>query len=158
MRSVEVGQMQDGGASPAQNVLGFASVAHPNRTAAARMAFVHFGPHLRVIGPIARHLDAAGVGVPERAGDVSRDHRMQVHLVAGQANAVVDEIAALDRAQGCVGVENIGRPLLECRVRKQLCEIIHAACDYAHGSRRLAQFARKVNAGRAGRAYDRNLH
>ena len=121
------------------------------------MALVHFGPHLRVIGPIARYLRAARPGVPERAGDVSRGHRMQMHPIARQADAVVDEVAAVDRAQGRVGVENIGRPLLDCRVRKQPRELVHAARDHAHGGSGLAQLGGEVNAGRAGRAYNRNF-
>jgi hypothetical protein len=61
------------------------------------MVLIHFGPHLRVIGPIARHLHTARLGVAKRAGNVSRDHRMQVHLIARQANAVVDKVATIDR-------------------------------------------------------------
>ena len=75
-------------------------------------------PHLRIIGPIARYLYTSGLGVPECARDISRGYRMQMHLIAGQANAIVDEVAAVDRTEGRVGVENVGRALLHCRVRK----------------------------------------
>src|SRR6516162_10956019 len=51
LRAVEVRQMQDGGTGLAQNVFGLASIAHPRRSAAARMAFIHFGPHLWIVGP-----------------------------------------------------------------------------------------------------------
>ena len=82
------------------------------------MALVHFSPHLRIIGPIARYLYTSCLGVPECARDISRGHRMQMHLVAGQANAIVDEVAAVDRTEGRIGVENVGSALLHCRVRK----------------------------------------
>jgi hypothetical protein len=65
--------------------------------AAALMILVHFGPHLRLIGPIARYLHTARLGMAERRGDVSCGHRMQVHLIARQADAVVDEVATIDR-------------------------------------------------------------
>jgi hypothetical protein len=42
------------------------------------------------------------------------------------------------RAGGRVGVENIGRPLLDCRVRKQPRGLVHAARDHAHGGSGLA--------------------
>ena len=38
------------------------------------------------------------------------------------------------------------------------CKLVHAARDHAHGGGSLAQLGHEVNAGRAGRAYDRNLH
>jgi hypothetical protein len=41
-----------------------------------------------------------------------------MHLVAGQANAIVDEVAAVNRTEGRVGIENVGRALLHCRVGK----------------------------------------
>ena len=63
---------------------------------------------------------------------------MQMHLISRQADAVVDEIAAIDRAQGRIGVENIGRPPLDCRVRKESLELIRAARDRAHGDSGLA--------------------
>jgi hypothetical protein len=34
---------------------------------------------------------------------------MQVHLIAGQTDAVVDKIATVNSTQSRVGVENIGR-------------------------------------------------
>jgi hypothetical protein len=95
--------------------------------------------------------------VAERAGNVSGGHRMQMHLIAGQADAVVDEVAAVDRAHGRVGVENIGRPLLDFRVGKQPRELVHAARDHANGSAGLAQLGCEVEVGRAGRAYNRNF-
>src|SRR5215471_6550874 len=110
--------MQDCGAGLAQHVLSLAPVAYPRRTAAARMALAHFGPHLWIIRPIARYLYTSCLGVPECARDISRCYRMQMHLVAGQADAIVDEIAAVDRTKGRLGVENVGRALLHCRVRK----------------------------------------
>src|SRR5262249_23756506 len=97
------------------------------------MAFIHFDPSLVVIGPIARYLNTTRVGVPDRACDVSRRHRMQVHLITGQTDAVVDEIATLDRLQRLMRVKNIGWLLLEYRVRKQPRELVHAARDYPHG-------------------------
>ena len=152
LRPVEVGQMQDGGAGLVQNILILAPVAHPRWPTAARMVLIHFGPDLRVVGPIARHLHAARLGVPERVGDVSRRHWMQMHLIPRQPNAVVDEVATFYRSQGRVGVENVGRPLLDCRVRKQPRKLVHPARDDAYGSSGLAQFGREVNTGRAGRA------
>jgi len=74
-----------------------------------------------------------------------------MHLISRQADAVVDEIAAIDRAQGRIGVENIGRPPLDCRVRKESLELIRAARDRAHGDSGLAWFDSEVNPGRAGR-------
>src|SRR5215472_4273101 len=118
------------------------------------MAFTHFGPRLVVIGPIARYLNTTRVGAPDRASDVSRRHRMQMHLITGQADAVVDEIATLDRSQRRIRVENIGWPLLECRVREQPRELVHAARGHPHGVSCLAQLSRQMNSGRAGRAYD----
>ena len=116
-----------------------------------------FEPSKSWRSPIARHLYAARLGVPERAGDVSRGHRMQMHLMAGQADAVVDEVAAVDRAQGRAGVENIGRPLLDCRIRKQPRELVHTARDHAYSGSGLAQLGGEVNASRAGGAYNRNF-
>jgi hypothetical protein len=95
--------------------------------------------------------------VLERARDVSGGYRMQVHLIAGQADAVVDEFTAVDGTQGRLGIENIRRPLLDCRVRKQPRELVHAARDHAHCCSGSAQFGREVNTGRAGRAYNRNF-
>src|SRR5262245_13261380 len=62
--SIEIGQVQDRAAGLTQDVFGLAPVAHPSRTAAARMALVHFRSYLRIIRPIARHLHAARLGVP----------------------------------------------------------------------------------------------
>src|SRR5215468_10730822 len=107
--------MQDCGAGLAQHVLSLAPVAYPRRAAAARMALVHFSPHLRIKGPIARYLYTSGLGVPECARDISRGHRMQMHLIAGQTDAIVDEVAAVDRTERRVGVENVGRALLYSR-------------------------------------------
>src|SRR5215467_10530321 len=67
------------------------------------MALAHFGPHLWIIRPIARYLYTSCLGVPECARDISRCYRMQMHLVAGQADAIVDEIAAVDRTKGRLG-------------------------------------------------------
>jgi len=130
--------MQHGGTDFVENVLSLTPVPHPRGPTAARMALIHFSPHLWVGDPIARHLHAARLDVPERAGDVSRGHWMQMHLISRQADAVVDEIAAIDCAQGRIGVESIGRPLLDCRVRKESLELIRAARDRAHGDSSLA--------------------
>jgi hypothetical protein len=131
--------MQNGSPRRAENILGLAPVTHPRRPTDARMAFVHLGPHLRVIGPIARHLHAARLGVTERARDISCGHWMQLHLIAGQADAVVDEVAAFDCAWGRVGVENICWPFFDCRLRKQSREPVCVARDHAHAGDGLAQ-------------------
>src|SRR5215469_15267962 len=80
---IEVGQMQNRSACLAKNVFRLASVARPSRPTTTRMAFTHFGPYLVVIGPIARYLNTARAGVPDRASNVSRRHRMQMHLITG---------------------------------------------------------------------------
>ena len=76
--------MQDGGTGIEERILGFTPVTHPRRSATARMTLVHLRLHLRVIGPVARHLDTPRFGLPERTSNVSRDHRMQMHLVPGR--------------------------------------------------------------------------
>jgi hypothetical protein len=83
---------------------------------------------------------------------------MQVHLIARQADAVVYEVAAFDCAQGRVGVSNIGFPLFNSRLWKQSHELVHAACNHPHGGNSFAQLGYEVNAGRAGRTYNRNFH
>src|SRR5262245_33101394 len=155
--SVEVGQMQDRGTCLVQDVLRLTAQAHPGGPAAARMALVHFGPNLREIRPIARHLHATRTAAPERTSDVAGRHRMQVHLIGRQPDAVIDKVAALEGTQGRLGIENIGRVLLELHVGKQPREFVHAACDHAHGDRGLAQLGCEVKTGRAGRAEDGNF-
>ena len=65
-----------------------------------------------------------------------------MHPIARQADAVVNEVAAVDRAQGRVGVENNGRPLLACRS-------VHAARDHAHRGSGFSQLGGEVNAREA---------
>ena len=83
---------------------------------------------------------------------------MQVHLIAGQTDAVVDKIATVNSTQSRVGVENIGRPFFDCRFRKQPREPVCAARDRTHAGDGLAQLSYELNAGRAGRANNRNFH
>jgi hypothetical protein len=80
---------------------------------------------------------------------------MQVHLIAGQTDAVVDEVAAFDCAKGRVGIENVGRPFFDCHLRKHSRE---SARDHAHAGNGLAQLGYEVNASRAGRANNCNFH
>ncbi len=46
----------------------------------------------------------------------------------------------------------------DCRLRKQPREPVCAACDHADAGNDLAQLGYEVNAGRAGRANNRNFH
>ena len=74
---------------------------------------------------------------------------MQMHPIVRQADTVVDEVTPVDREQARVGVENIGRPLLDCRSGKQPRELVHAARDHAHRCSGFARLGGEVNAGRA---------
>src|SRR5262249_58496425 len=82
---------------------------------------------------------------------------MQMHLATGQADAVIHQVAAFNRAQGRIGIEDIGRPLLDRRVRKQPRELIHGSCDYAHDGISLTQLRREMDASRAGGTNNRDL-
>src|SRR5215831_17728337 len=80
-----------------------------------------------------------------------------MHLITGQAYAVIHQVAALDSAQGRIGIQDIGRPLFDRRVRKQPQELIHRSRDYAHDGVSLAQLSREMDTSRTSRTNNRDL-
>ena len=119
MGAIEVRQINDSGAGLLQNVLRCASVLHPLAAARARVLFVQRQLHRRQVGPIAGDVHTTRSGAFNGGGDIPCSHRVLVHAISWQADAVEYEVTALDGASAVVGLRHVGgHPLLD-RVGEQ---------------------------------------
>jgi hypothetical protein len=95
-------------------------------------------------------VDAASASTPHRSGDVARRGHVISDLVYRQADAVSDQIAAVDCALGRLRVEHVGGHRLRGRAGESLREpLLDAHCDATCG-----KLAREMPAGRPGGAKD----